>query len=74
MYLIVDSVIEINTIIPGSNNINLRRVIVKPRRINKMCMGKDLTENKLYQIMDQKEKLRRHQSVIQYFKQNTSVS
>ena len=73
MYLIVDSVIEINTIIPGSNNINLRRVIVKPRRINKMCMGKDLTENKLYQIMDQKEKLC-HQSVIQYSKQNTSVS
>ena len=73
MYLIVDSVIEINTIIPGSNNINLRRVIVKPRRINKMCMGKDLTENKLYQIMDQKEKLR-HQSVFQYSKQNTSVS
>ena len=48
MYLIVDSLIEINTIIPGSNNITLRTVIVKPCEINKMCMGKDLTENKLY--------------------------
>ena len=73
MYLIVDSLIEINTIIPGSNNITLRRVIVKPCKIKKMCMGKNLTENKIYQIMDQKEKLH-HQSFIQYSKQNTSVS
>ena len=32
MYLIVDSLIEINSIIPGSNNITLRKGNVPPYR------------------------------------------
>ena len=53
MYLIVNSLIEINNIIAGSNNITLRKVNVKPCRFYKINMDKDLIENKLYQIIYQ---------------------
>ena len=53
MYLIVDSLIEINSIITGSNIITLRKGNVKPYGFNKMYMGKDLIEDQLYQIIDQ---------------------
>ena len=51
MYLTVDSLIEINNIIIGSNNITLRQV--KPYGFDKMYMEKELIEHKLYQIIDQ---------------------
>ena len=53
MYLTVDSMIEINNIITGSNNISLRKVNVKPYGFDKMYLDKDLIEDKLYRIMDQ---------------------
>ena len=53
MYWTVDSLIEINNIITGSNNINFRKVNVKPYGFNKMYMDKELIEDKLYQIIDQ---------------------
>ena len=40
MYLTVDSLIEINNIIIGSNSFNLRQVNVKPYGFDKMCMDK----------------------------------
>ena len=52
MLLTVDSLIEINNIITGSNNITLRNVNVKPYEVNKMYMDKELIEDKLYQIID----------------------
>ena len=48
MYLTVDSLIEINNIITGSNNINLKKVNVKPYEFDKMYMDKELIEDKLY--------------------------
>ena len=53
MYLTVDSLIEINSIINGSNNFTLRKVDVNPYVFDEMCMDKDLIEDKLYQIMHQ---------------------
>ena len=53
MYLTVDSLIEINNIITGSNNITLRKVNVKPYGFNDMYMDKELIENKIYKIIDQ---------------------
>ena len=53
MYLTVDSLIEINNIISGSNNITFRKVNVKPYGFNKMYMDEELIEDKLYQITDQ---------------------
>ena len=53
MYLTVDSLIEINNIISGSNNITFRKVNVKPYGFNKMYMDEELIEDKLYQIIDQ---------------------
>ena len=47
MYLRIDSLIEINKIITGSNNI-LRKVNVKPYGFDKMYMDKELIEVKLY--------------------------
>ena len=41
MYLTVDSLIEINNIITGSNNITLRKVNVKPYGFHKMYMDKE---------------------------------
>ena len=52
MYLTVDSLIEINNIITGSNNITSRKVNVKPYGFDKMYMYKELIEDKLYQIID----------------------
>ena len=52
-YLAVNFLIEVNNKIRGSNNITLRKVNVKPYRFDEMYMDKDLTEDKLYQIMDQ---------------------
>ena len=53
MYLTVDSSIKTNNIITGSNNITLRKVNVKPYGFDKMCMDKELMDDKLYQIIDQ---------------------
>ena len=53
MYLAVDSLIEVNNIINGLNNITLRKVNVKPYGFDKVYMDKELIENKLYQIIDQ---------------------
>ena len=53
MYFTVDSLIEINNITTGSSNITLRKVNVKSTAFDKMYMGKDLVEHKLYQIIDQ---------------------
>ena len=53
MYLIVGTLIEINIIITGSNNIILRKVNVKPYGFDKMYMDKKIIKNKLYQILDQ---------------------
>ena len=52
MYLTVDSLIEINNRITSSNNINLRKVNVKPYGFDKMYMDKELIEDKLSQIID----------------------
>ena len=53
MYLTVDSLMEINNIITGSNNIALRKVIVKRYGFDKMYMDKELIRDKPYQIIDQ---------------------
>ena len=53
MYLAVDSLIEINNIITGSNNITFRKVNVKPYGFDKIYMDKELIKDKLYQILDQ---------------------
>ena len=45
MYLIVDSLIEINNMIAGLDNNTLRKVNVKPYRFDKMYMSKDLIED-----------------------------
>ena len=52
MYLTVYSLIEMNNITTGSNNITLRKVNIKPYGFNKMYMDKELIEDKLYQIID----------------------
>ena len=53
MCLNVDSLIKIKNIITGSNNFILRKVNVKPYRLDKIYMNKDLIEDKPYQIIDQ---------------------
>ena len=53
MYLTVDSLIEINDIITGSNNITLRNGIVNPYGFDKMYIDKELIEDRFYQIIDQ---------------------
>ena len=45
MYLTGDSLIEVNNIITGSDNISLRKVNVKPYRFDKMYMDKELLED-----------------------------
>ena len=52
-YLPVDSLIEINNIMIGSNDITLKNVNVKPYGSEKMYMYKDLINDKLYQIIYQ---------------------
>ena len=42
MYLTVDSLIQINNIITGSNNITLRKLNAKPNRFDKVYMDKEL--------------------------------
>ena len=56
MYLIVDSLIEINNIITGSDTITLRKVNVKLYGFDKMYMDKELMEDKIYEIIDQLSK------------------
>ena len=53
MYLTVDSLIDINKIITGSNNFFTREVNVKPYGYDKMYMDKYLIEDKLYESIDQ---------------------
>ena len=53
VYLTVDSLIEINKIITGSNNITFRKPNVKPYGFDKTYMDKELIGDKLYQIIDQ---------------------
>ena len=53
IYLTVASLIKIEIIITGSNNITLRKVIVKQYGFDKIYMDIDLREDKLYQIIDQ---------------------
>ena len=53
MYLTVDSLIDINSIITGSKNFTLTKVNVKPYGYDKMYMYKDLVEDKLYELIDQ---------------------
>ena len=48
--MIVDSLIDINNIITGFNDITLRKV--KPNKYDKMYMDKDLIEDKLHEIID----------------------
>ena len=48
MYLTVDSLIEINNIIVGSNNNILRKVNVKLYGFDKLCMDKET----LYQMIE----------------------
>ena len=47
MHLTVDSLIDINNIITGSNNITLRKVHVKPHGYDILYMDKDLIEDEL---------------------------
>ena len=51
--MIVDSLIGINNIIIGSNNVKLRKVNFKLYGYSKMYMDKDLIEQKLYKLVDQ---------------------
>ena len=53
MYLMADSLIEINKIITGSNNITLRKVNVEPYGFYKIYMNKDLIEDRLHAVIDQ---------------------
>ena len=53
MYLKVDSLIEIKNIIPGSNNITLTKVNVKPYGFDNVYLDKELIEDMLYQLIDQ---------------------
>ena len=53
MYLTVESLIEIDSLIADLNNITLRKVNVKPFGYDTMFMDKDLIEDKLYEIIDQ---------------------
>lgn len=47
-----DSLIEVNDITTGSNNITLRKINIKPNRLDKMYMEQNLIEDKLHQIID----------------------
>ena len=52
MYLKVESLIETNNIIIGSNDISLRKVNLKPYRFDKMYIDQELIKDKLYQIIE----------------------
>ena len=49
----VDSLIDINNIITGSNNIILKKVNARPYKYDKMYMDTDLMEDELYEVIDQ---------------------
>ena len=53
MYLTVDSLIDINNLMAGFNNITSTKVDVEPYGYDKMYMDKDLVEDKLHQLTDQ---------------------
>ena len=53
MYLSVYSLVDVNGVITGSNNIILRKVNIKQYGIDKTYLDKDLIENRLYQLIDQ---------------------
>ena len=65
VHLNVDSLIQINNLITCSNNITLKKVNVKPHRFDKMYMGKDLIQDKLYQVIDQFNK--REITAVQFY-------
>ena len=67
MAVSTNSLIEINNIITSSNNITSRKVNVKLYGFDKMCMDKELTEDKFYQIIDQFNERLHLQSFVQYF-------
>ena len=50
-YVTVHTLIAINNKIKSSSNTTLKKVDVKPYEFDKMYMDKDLTENKLYQVI-----------------------
>ena len=52
MDLTVYSLIKINNITTDSNNITWRKVNVMPYGFDKIYMGKDLIEDRLYRIID----------------------
>ena len=58
MYLTVAFSIDIDNIIIGLKNITLRKVKVKPYGFDKMYMEKELIEDKLYQTIDQLNKIK----------------
>lgn len=53
MYLTVHSLIDINNIVTGSNNITQIKDNVKPQECDKIYVDKDLLKDKLYQLIDQ---------------------
>ena len=67
MAVSTNSLIEINNIITSSNNITSRKVNVKLYGFDKMCMDKELIEDKFYQIIDQFNERLHLQSFVQYF-------
>ena len=48
MYLIIDTLIEINNIMFSSYKIYLRKINVRPCEFDKILIGKDLKEFNLY--------------------------
>ena len=52
IYLTNDSLIEVINITTGSNNITLRKINIKPNRLDKMYMEQNLIKDKLHQIID----------------------
>ena len=53
IYLTADPLIDTNSIITGSNKVTLRKDNIKPYGCDKMCMDKDLIEDKLYQLLNE---------------------
>ena len=49
---IKNSFIEINNLITSLNYITLRKANVKPYGFDKMCMDKELKEDKIYKKVD----------------------
>ena len=53
IYVAVHSLIDVNNIMTSSNSVTLRKPNVNSYRFNKRYMDKELTGDKLYQIIDQ---------------------